>query len=146
MKNRNFKKMMRVAVMILSIVSIPVMVVLLMVGGRTYGTYFGNTFEMNYWWQVTLLMAAVSCIICRIYRKSEHIDAIIKVSASVSVLVITSMLIVHSWWGVVKVCDALAGTGNGVFVFLMSPLWLGLVWIAYALLGGFVSNHNVKID
>lgn len=143
-KNSYVKRMMKVVVMLMSLVGIPVMIVLLAMPNRTYGSYMGHIYELNYWWQTLILVVAIACIICRLRRRSQHINAIIRMIALASVMTVVAVVIKQSWWGVVRLCDGLTGSGNGVFVFLMSPIFLFLLWCVCGNICEFVACDNVK--
>lgn len=134
-------KRMRVMVMIVCLISIPTMT-MLMFAPRTYRAYMGYPYELNYWWQTLVLTLAISCIICRLYRTSPRIDAIIHIMSASSALVVATVAVSQSWWGIVKICDAVAGPKDGVFAFLMTPLTVFLLWRAYSAVGKFVAGKK----
>lgn len=142
MKNRIHRKMKAIA-MVMSLISIPVAIILLLSNERTYGSYMGNLYELNYWWEALLLTVAISCIVCRLCRNSQYSELIIKASALISVTVVVLVIMTKSWWGLVKLCDSLSNSNDGVFVFIiMFPITVMLLVYLYCSISKFVADKK----
>ena len=142
MKNRINKKM-KVIVMVMSLISIPAATILLLSNERTYGSYMGNLYEFNYWWEALILTLAISCIVCRLCRNSQYSELIIKISALISVAAVVLVVLTKSWWGLVKLCDMLGAPNDGVFVFLiMFPIAVMFLAYLYYSINKFVADKK----
>ena len=140
MNSNLFTKKARMITMMISMVCIPVMLILISLNKRSYGAYMGNFYELNYWWETLVLMIGVTCLVCRFFRKSEHIETIIKIIAAAATIVLIFVILKYSGWGVVRLLDSLGNGDDGVFLVWMTPIPILLVGYGYATLGKFVAN------
>ena len=144
MNNMNrIKKIGKVIVMISSLIAIPLMLILIMSPSRVYGIYEGHTYEMNYWWQVTVLLGAFNCICSRITRKRRDSVAVTRTIALLSMVVVLIVVMTQSIWGMVKLLDWIGGgSAIGVFLIWVPPFVLILICCGYYALGRFVAEKH----
>ena len=141
MDMNRIKKVIKVEVMILSLVSIPVMVAMILSPNRSYGFCEGHFYELNYWWQTMILLAACDCVFCRVTRKRRDSILLSKMAAMISIIIVIVVALAQSSWGMVKLLDTIGGgNANGVFLLWLSPLMAMLLCYGYFTLGRFVAE------
>ena len=141
MNMNRIKKIGRVAVMIMSLIAVPVMLALMMSSSRAYGLYDGHAYEVDYWWQVIVLLGACNCICSRATRKRRDSDEISKNAALISIIVVTIVVMLKSSWGLVKILDTVGGgNAGGVFLIWIPPFLAMLLCYFYYAIGRFVAD------
>lgn len=137
----SIKKVIKVVVMILSLVVVPVMIAMILSPNRSFGLYEGHFYELNYWWQTIILLAACNCIFCRITRRNKDAIMLSKMVAMISIIIVIIVALTQSSWGMVKLLDAIGGgNANGIFLLWLPPLMAMILCYGYFAFGRLVAE------
>ena len=138
-----FKRIGIIAVMIMSLIAVPVMLILMVSPARVYGLYEGHVYEAGYWWQTVVFLGALNCICSRITRRRRDSVEITRTISLLSIIVVIAVVLTKSSWGVVKLLDSVGGgDATGVFLIWILPFVALLICCGYYTLGRFVAEKH----